>query len=89
MTNDYMLTTIDNPYDPFEQFNQWLLFDKEKGYDSCEKLARIAQYNDNMSQKEIDDERRRAIDLLISLDFTDTFKRAYENKTEQNNNTTG
>ena len=27
-----MLTTIDNPFDPFEQFTSWMLFDKEKGY---------------------------------------------------------
>ena len=30
--NDYMLTTVDNPYNPFDQFNHWLLFDTENGY---------------------------------------------------------
>ena len=28
------LTTVDNPFDPFEQFTSWLLFDKEKGYNT-------------------------------------------------------
>lgn len=68
-----MLTTIDNPYDPFDQFTNWLLFDKEKGYNSCEKIARLAKVSDDMSQKEIDEETERAIDRLIELDFTDTF----------------
>lgn len=28
----FALTTFDNPYDPFEQFTQWFMFDEEKGY---------------------------------------------------------
>ena len=64
-----MLTTIDNPYDPFEQFTSWLLFDNEKGYNSCGYLARIANLSDDMSQKEIDEEVERAIDEIIENDF--------------------
>ena len=62
-----MLTTIDNPFDPFEQFTQWLLFDKEKGYNSCEYLARITNFTDDMTQKEEDSEIERAIDEIIEL----------------------
>ena len=29
-----MLTTIDNPFDPIEQFTSWFMFDNEKGYNS-------------------------------------------------------
>ena len=36
-----MLTTIDNPYDPFSQFDDWLAFDEGKGYFTCEYLARM------------------------------------------------
>ena len=75
-----MLTTVDNPFNPYEQFTQWLLFDIEKGYYTCSKLARIVQLRDDMTQKEIDDEITRAIDLIIQLDFTDTFTKVYESK---------
>ena len=68
MENDYMLTTVDNPYNPFDQFTQWLLFDKEKGYNTCEHLARIVQLSDDLSEKEIDDETERAIDEIIKYD---------------------
>lgn len=64
-----MLSTIDNPFDPFEQFTSWLLFDNEKGYNSCGYLARIAKLTDDMSQKEIDIEIERAIDEIIEYDF--------------------
>ena len=68
-----MLTTIDNPFDPFEQFTSWMLFDKEKGYDSSERLMRIANISDDMTQKEVDDEIERAIDEIIKYDFMNIY----------------
>ena len=81
MTNDCMLTTFDNPFDPFEQFTSWLMFDKEKGYNSCERLARIAQISEDMSQVEIDRETERAIDEIIQYDFLNIFKKVTKTST--------
>ena len=75
MSNDCMLTTFDNPFDPFDQFTSWLLFDKEKGHNTCEYLARIANLSDDMSHEEIDIETERAIDSIIKYDVTNTFKK--------------
>jgi len=79
MANECMLSTIDNPFDPFEQFTQWLLFDKEKGYNCCERLARIAHVNDEMTEKEVDEEVESAIDEIIKYDFTDTYIKVIKN----------
>ena len=68
-----MLTTIDNPFDPFEQFTSWMLFDKEKGYDSSERLMRIANISDDMTQKEVDEEIERAVDEIIKYDFMNIY----------------
>ena len=46
------LTTMDNPYDPFDQFTQWLLFDNEMGYNSCGKLDRIAHISNEKTEQE-------------------------------------
>ena len=73
-----MLTTFDNPYDPFEQFNEWFMFDVEKGYYSCNKLARIANVTDEMTQKEIEEETNRAIEVIIDNDITNTYKKFFE-----------
>ena len=70
-----MLTTIDNPFDPFEQFTSWFLFDEEKGYQSCSRLARVAKLSDDMTQKEIDEETERAIDEIIKYDLLDIYKK--------------
>jgi len=37
-----MLTTIDNPFNPFTQFDEWKDFDETQGYYTCPYLARIA-----------------------------------------------
>lgn len=81
MTNDCMLTTIDNPFDPFEQFTSWLMFDIEKGYNSCGRLARIAQISEDMSQIETDREIERAIDEIIQYDFLNIFKKVTKTNT--------
>lgn len=75
MANNCMLTTFDNPFDPFEQFTSWFMFDVEKGYNSCAYLARIAELTDDMSDQEISDEINRAIDEIIKYDFMNIYKK--------------
>ena len=75
MAKDCMLTTFDNPYDPFDQFTLWLMFDKEKGYDTCEYLARIVQLSDDLTEKEVDEETERAIDEIIKYDPFNIYKK--------------
>ena len=70
-----MLTTYDNPFNPFEQFSSWFLFDVEKGYNTCSYLARIAKLSDEMSQQEEDEEVERAIDEIIKYDFMNIYKK--------------
>lgn len=70
-----MLTTFDNPFDPFEQFTDWFMFDVEKGYNSCSYLARIAKLTDDMSDQEVNDEIERAIDEIIQYDFMNIYKK--------------
>ena len=79
MNGEYALTTIDNPYDPFEQFESWFLFDTEKGYNSCSYLARIAKTTDDMTEIEKNIETERAIDEIIQYDFTNMRKKIKRN----------
>lgn len=68
-----MLSTIDNPFNPFEDFNSWFLFDVEKGYNSCSYLARIAKTSNEFTEKEEDEEIERAIDEIIQYDFMNLY----------------
>ena len=87
MAKDCMLTTFDNPYDPFDQFTLWLMFDKEKGYNSCEHLARIVQLSDDLTEREIDEETERAIDEIIKYDPLNIYKKVTREDTDSESNT--
>ena len=69
------LTTFDNPFDPFDQFDEWFRFDCDKGYNSCSYLDRIAATSDQLSDKENEQEIERAIDEIIKYDFMNIYKK--------------
>ena len=70
-----MLTTIDNPFDPFEQFDAWYQFDLDHKHGSCSYLARIARTSDQLTEEENDREIERAIDEIIKYDFQNIYKK--------------
>ena len=72
---DFRLTTFDNPFDPFEDFTSWWMFDIEKGYNTCSYLDRIANITDDMSQKEVNEEIERAIDEIILYNPLNIYKK--------------
>lgn len=72
---DYRLTTLDNPFDPFEEFTDWYNYDMEKGYDCCGYVDRISKVTDDMSQKEASKEIERAIDEIIVMNPFCNFKK--------------
>jgi hypothetical protein len=80
MAEKCMLTTFDNPFNPFEQFTQWFLFDEEKGYHSCSYLARIARTSDQLSEEENNKEIERAIDEIIGYDFMNIYRKVKQHK---------
>jgi hypothetical protein len=36
-----MLTTVDNPYNPFENFEDWYRYDRDHEHYCCERLAEV------------------------------------------------
>lgn len=89
MSKECTLSTSDNPYDPFEQFNEWLMFDKEKGYDTCEYLARMVQpkLTEDMSQQEENATIESVIDEIIMINPLGIYKKVWRNDKEQEKTT--
>lgn len=84
MNHSCYLSTHDNPFDPFEQFDSWFLFDVEKGHNCCSILARTANLSDDMTEVEVNAEVERAIDTIIEHDFTNTYKKITKPSLETN-----
>lgn len=69
------ITTVDNPFDPIDQFDSWNMFDVDKGYNSCSLLDRIAKTSDQLSRAENNHEIERAIDEIIKYDSLNIYRK--------------
>lgn len=63
---EFMLTTFDNPFNPFDDFIAWYKFDMLLGHDCCGTLAREAAtsevFSDAVNEKYI----REAADRICT-----------------------
>lgn len=77
-TTTYMISTIDNPYSPFTQFDEWKAFDESKGYFTCEYLARVtntsSELPDDLADKAVDD----AINDICRLNVLGIYRKVKE-----------
>ena len=76
------ITTIDNPYNPLTQFEQWFNYDVLNGYNSCSYLARIARTSNAFTDEENAEEIEKAIDDIIKHDFLHIYKKIVMNDEE-------
>lgn len=95
MTNDqttkqseYMLTTVDNPYDPFTQFNEWFGFDTRAGYNTSGLLARIAITSDELSPADQEQAIQLAIDEIVEENVLGLYKKVSRNSLNSKRNET-
>ena len=75
MSRRCALTTVDNPYNPFENFSSWYMYDMTMGYNCSAYLARIARTSDQFTDNENEIEIERAIDEIIQYDFMNIYKK--------------
>ncbi len=78
------LTTFDNPYDPYEQFDQWYQYDMDHGYNSSGLLMRLAETSSQFTDNENAYEIEKAIDKIIAADPLNIYKKLKLTVTEEN-----
>lgn len=62
---EYMLTTVDNPYDPFTQWDEWFAWDASAGYHTPGLLARVTLTSDDLSEADQHLAVQQAIDEVV------------------------
>lgn len=77
---EMMLTTIDNPFNPFTQWDEWKRYDEDKKYYTCSYLARIAKTSDDLSEADYNKAIDDAIEEIVSLNINGMYTKVYEDK---------
>jgi hypothetical protein len=62
---EYMLTTVDNPYDPWTQWDEWFAWDQAAGYHTPGLLDRIVRTSDDLSDGDQHQAIQEAIDEIV------------------------
>ena len=75
MAREVAITTVDNPFDPLENFDAWFAYDNSKGYGTCSYLDRVAHTSEALPEETNNAEIERAIDEIIANDFMNIYKK--------------
>lgn len=59
------ITTEDNPWDPFSQWEEWMSYDIANGYFTNERLARLAHFSEVLPDIINDESIEEAMNLMI------------------------
>lgn len=71
--SQFMLSTEDNPFNPFVDWDSWLAFDKDSGYNTCAYLARVTITSPDLTEEEQDQAVVDAIMEIMSLNVTGNY----------------
>lgn len=73
-----MLSTIDNPFNPFKHFDQWNQFDQAKGYNTLAYLGRVVDYSKCVTEDQRREARELAIENILRLNPLPIYCKVYE-----------
>lgn len=76
---EYMLTTVDNPFNPFTMFDEWLSYDTMMGYDTSAFLARVAKVSIDLSEPDQELAIQDAIEEIIKENVTGMWRKVSKN----------
>jgi hypothetical protein len=79
-----MLTTIDNPFNPFTHWDEWKRYDEDKKYFTCAYLARIAKTSHELSVEDYKKAIEDAINEIVSLNINGMYAKVYEDENIDN-----
>ena len=76
--DEYMLSTSDNPFNPYTHWDEWYAFDVAAGYHTSAYLARIVRTSDELSESDQSLAIKEAIDEILEYNLTGNYIKVYE-----------
>lgn len=77
---EQMLSTLDNPYNPFHHFDLWNQFDQAKGYYTLSYLGRMVDYSHCVNDEQRRKARELAINTIVSEDPSQMYCKVSRNE---------
>lgn len=76
MSNEkHMLTTVDNPYSPFTEYEEWYAYDTRSGYNTLPYLARVLRTSSDLSDADYDKSIEDAIDEIVKENILGIYRK--------------
>lgn len=74
----HMLTTVDNPFNPWTQFDSWHAWDEQAGYYTLAFQDRIVRSSPILSDSEQDEAVERAITEIVRENVSGMWRKVSE-----------
>ena len=78
--DEYMLSTSDNPFNPYTHWDEWWSYDVGNGYNTSAYLARVVRSSDELSPYDQSLAIKEAIDEILEYNITGNYIKVYEPK---------
>lgn len=74
ISDEVLLTTIDNPFNPFTDYDEWLNYDLQMGYYTNAYVDRIANVSDELSDSDYDSVVEEAMKEICELNVLGIYR---------------
>ena len=79
---EFMLTTVDNPFNPFTQFDEWYAYDTRLGYGTLALLGRITFSSDEISEPDQVLATTQAMDEIVAENVSGMWRKVSRKQAE-------
>lgn len=76
----HMITTVDNPFNPFTQFDEWYAYDVGAGYMTLAFLGRIVMTSDELSEADQVLATNQAVDEIVEENVLGLYRKVSLNE---------
>lgn len=74
-SKDTWVTTLDNPFDPFSDFDNWKRFDEDHGYYTTSLICRYLNVSDDFDDDTYNECLEEAVDKVVHYNFYGNYRK--------------